>query len=120
MHALEVEEGPQFNILIIQWVDEDGSRTIPNWNGFHASISLASWCDIAIIRDNPIREIPESRIRQGSPSLEKVMIAYIVEKLSNWFESAERERREAYLATSSDIVQLESRIRSLETNGYSL
>ncbi|WP_152910747.1 DUF3563 family protein, partial [Burkholderia cenocepacia] len=32
----------------------------------------------------------------------------------------ERERREAYLATSSDIVQLESRIRSLETNGYSL
>ncbi|GLZ75173.1 hypothetical protein Bcon01_82180 [Burkholderia contaminans] len=52
--------------------------------------------------------------------MENVMIAYIVEKLSNWFESAERERREAYLATSSDIVQLESRIRSLETNGYSL
>ncbi len=48
------------------------------------------------------------------------MVAYIVEKLSYWFESAERERREAYLASSSDIVQLEQRIRSLETNGYSL
>jgi hypothetical protein len=48
------------------------------------------------------------------------MIAYIVEKLSTWFESAERNRREAYLASSADIVQLEQRIRSLETNGYSL
>ena len=49
-----------------------------------------------------------------------IMIAYVVEKLSNWFESAERNRREAYLASSTDIVQLEQRIRSLETSGYSL
>jgi hypothetical protein len=48
------------------------------------------------------------------------MIAYILEKLSNWFEAAERRRREAYLASSADIVQLEQRIRSLETSGYSL
>jgi hypothetical protein len=48
------------------------------------------------------------------------MFAYVIEKLSNWFESAERTRREAYLASSSDIVQLEQRIRALETNGYSL
>lgn len=48
------------------------------------------------------------------------MITYIVEKLSNWFETAERDRREAYLADSSDVVQLEQRIRSLETNGYML
>jgi hypothetical protein len=48
------------------------------------------------------------------------MFAYILEKLSNWFESAERSRREAYLAASTDIVQLEQRIRSLEKNGYSL
>jgi hypothetical protein len=48
------------------------------------------------------------------------MFAYILEKLSTWFETAERSRREAYLASSSDVVQLEQRIRSLETNGYSL
>ena len=48
------------------------------------------------------------------------MFAVILEKLSTWFETAERSRREAYLASSSDIVQLEQRIRSLETNGYSL
>ena len=48
------------------------------------------------------------------------MFAYILEKLSTWFETAERDRREAYLASSSDIVQPEQRIRSLETNGYSL
>jgi hypothetical protein len=48
------------------------------------------------------------------------MFAYILEKLSSWFESAEHSRREAYLASSTDVVQLEQRIRSLETNGYSL
>ncbi|WP_118185784.1 DUF3563 family protein [Paraburkholderia phosphatilytica] len=48
------------------------------------------------------------------------MFAYLLEKLSIWFETAERDRREAYLASSADIVQLEQRIRSLEKNGYSL
>jgi hypothetical protein len=48
------------------------------------------------------------------------MFAYVLEKLSTWFETAERDRREAYLASSSDIAQLEQRIRSLEANGYSL
>ncbi len=48
------------------------------------------------------------------------MFAFILEKLSNWFETAERSRREAWLATSSDIVQLEQRIRSMEKNGFSL
>ena len=48
------------------------------------------------------------------------MVAYIIEKLSNWFESAERTRRESYLASSSDIVDLEKRLRALESNGYSL
>jgi hypothetical protein len=49
-----------------------------------------------------------------------IMIAFVVEKLSHWFETAERSRREAYLAESTDIVQLEQRIRELEKNGYSL
>ena len=48
------------------------------------------------------------------------MFAYILEKLSNWFEAAERDRREAYLASSSDIVDLERRLRSLEVHGYSI
>jgi Protein of unknown function (DUF3563) len=48
------------------------------------------------------------------------MLAYIIEKLSNWSESAERTRREAYLASSSDIVDLEKRLRALESNGYTL
>lgn len=47
------------------------------------------------------------------------MFAYILEKLSNWFESVERSRREAYLASSVDVVDLEQRLRSLEANGYS-
>ncbi len=47
-----------------------------------------------------------------------IMFAFVLEKLSNWFETAERRRREAYLASSADIVQLEQRIRSIESNGY--
>lgn len=48
------------------------------------------------------------------------MFAYILEKISFWFESAERSRREAYLASSSDVVDLERRLRALESNGYTL
>jgi hypothetical protein len=48
------------------------------------------------------------------------MFAFIIEKLSTWFEIAEQRRREEYLAQSSDIVQLEQRIRSLESNGYNV
>jgi hypothetical protein len=48
------------------------------------------------------------------------MFAYVIEKLSTWFETAERNRREAYLASSSDIVDLERRLRSLEAHGYSI
>ncbi|PXW23335.1 DUF3563 family protein [Paraburkholderia caballeronis] len=48
------------------------------------------------------------------------MFAYVLEKLSTWFETAEARRREAWLASSTDIVQLEQRIRSLESSGFSL
>jgi Protein of unknown function (DUF3563) len=46
------------------------------------------------------------------------MLTYVLMALSNWFENAERRRREAYLAQSTDIVQLEKRIRALESNGF--
>jgi len=43
------------------------------------------------------------------------MFAYILEKLSTWFETAEARRREAWLASSTDVVELERRLRSLES-----
>ncbi|MCG1042149.1 DUF3563 domain-containing protein [Mycetohabitans sp. B8] len=46
------------------------------------------------------------------------MLTYLLMALSNWFEKAERRRREAYLAQSADIFELERRIRALENNGY--
>jgi Protein of unknown function (DUF3563) len=46
------------------------------------------------------------------------MFAYILEKISNWFDSAEHSRREAYLASSPDVVDLERRQRALESSGY--
>ncbi|PLZ03191.1 DUF3563 domain-containing protein [Burkholderia sp. WAC0059] len=47
------------------------------------------------------------------------MFAHLLETLGTWFETAERRRCEAWLASSADIVQLEQRIRSLESDGYS-
>lgn len=46
------------------------------------------------------------------------MLTYIFASLNVWFETAERRRREAYLASSSNIAELEHRIRTLEDNGY--
>ncbi|MEA3118834.1 MAG: hypothetical protein QOI13_2104 [Paraburkholderia sp.] len=46
------------------------------------------------------------------------MFAYILEKITNWFDSAERSRRDAYLATSADVFDLERRLRALENSGY--
>ncbi|HWX13184.1 MAG TPA: DUF3563 family protein [Trinickia sp.] len=46
------------------------------------------------------------------------MFAYIVEKISSWFDSAERSRRDAYLASSTDVFDLERRLRALENSGY--
>lgn len=70
--------------------------------------------------DNPLREIPDLMIPslRVFPASEKVMFAYILDKISNYFESAERSRREAYLASSADVADLEKRMRALENNGY--
>lgn len=46
------------------------------------------------------------------------MFAYLLEKLSTWFETAELRRREAWLSSSVDVVQLEQRLRSIESNRY--
>jgi hypothetical protein len=45
------------------------------------------------------------------------MFAYLLEKLGNWFERAEQRRLDDYLATSSDLVELERRMCSVERNG---
>jgi hypothetical protein len=50
--------------------------------------------------------------------LENIMLAYLFEKLGSWFERAEQRRRADYLASSSDLAELERRMRSLEKNGY--
>jgi hypothetical protein len=46
------------------------------------------------------------------------MFAYLMEKFGNWFERAEQRRLHDYLATSSDLTELELRMRSVERNGY--
>jgi hypothetical protein len=42
------------------------------------------------------------------------MFAHILNSISNWFESLERSRREAYLASSTNLAHLEQRMRALE------
>lgn len=45
------------------------------------------------------------------------MFAYLVKKFRNLLERAEHSRRDAYLASSVNISELERRMRSIETNG---
>jgi hypothetical protein len=46
------------------------------------------------------------------------MFAALMMGLNNWLERIERQRRDAYLSESSDIVELEYRIRTLETRSF--
>ncbi|MGA7816814.1 DUF3563 family protein [Caballeronia sp.] len=46
------------------------------------------------------------------------MFSYLLEKLGSSFDRAEQRRRTDYLASSSDLAELERRMRSLEKNGY--
>ncbi len=43
------------------------------------------------------------------------MFAALLVSLNNWFDRQERHSRDAYLAESHDIVELEHRIRVLES-----
>jgi hypothetical protein len=49
---------------------------------------------------------------------EYTMFADLIEKLGNLLEHAEHARRDAYLASSADLCELEHRMRSIEINGY--
>jgi hypothetical protein len=47
-----------------------------------------------------------------------IMFAYCLEKLGEWIERAEERRRHEYLSQSSDLVDLERRMRVVERDGY--
>jgi hypothetical protein len=47
-----------------------------------------------------------------------IMIAYFLEKLGQWFERAEHERRAEFLGQSADLADLERRMRYAERSGY--
>lgn len=46
------------------------------------------------------------------------MFAALLMGLNTWFERLERQSRDAYLAESHDIVELEHRIRALESESF--
>jgi hypothetical protein len=55
---------------------------------------------------------------EGSLTGENAMFAPFLVLLNAWFEKAERRRREALLASSRDIYELEDRIRTYDKNGW--
>jgi hypothetical protein len=57
-------------------------------------------------------------MRLTHESLGNIMLAFLLEKLDNWFECAEQRRVENYLAGSSDLSEIEARLRLLDRNGY--
>ncbi|WP_421027734.1 DUF3563 family protein [Paraburkholderia sp. A1RO-5L] len=47
--------------------------------------------------------------------LEIIMFAFLLTRISRWFERAEQSRNDEYLAGARDIAELEHRMRSLES-----
>jgi hypothetical protein len=45
------------------------------------------------------------------------MFAFLLQKLGNVIEQAQQRRRDAYLASSSDLGDLERRMRAIDLNG---
>jgi hypothetical protein len=43
------------------------------------------------------------------------MFAFLLTRISRWFERAEQRRNDAYLAGARDLAELERRMRSLES-----
>lgn len=46
------------------------------------------------------------------------MFAFLLHLLGQFFERAERRRRDDYLASSSDHADLERRMREVDSKGY--
>ncbi len=46
------------------------------------------------------------------------MFAYLIDKLSHWLGHTEQRRIDDYLASSSDLADLERRMRSIEQGRY--
>jgi hypothetical protein len=65
-----------------------------------------------------IRNMNGTGTRSTVINLEHIMFAYLLEKLGVWMERAEQARRDAYLASSADLEELERRMQLLETKGY--
>lgn len=45
------------------------------------------------------------------------MFAFLLKRISLWFERAEQRRNDEYLAGARDLAELERRMRSLESCG---
>ncbi len=54
---------------------------------------------------------------QVSNFLEIIMFAFLLKRISLWFERAEQRRNDEYLAGARDLAELERRMRSLESCG---
>jgi hypothetical protein len=59
----------------------------------------------------------DNRRRDTRILRETTMLAYLLQKLSHYFERAEQRRIERELARSSDLCELERRVRTLECTG---
>lgn len=46
------------------------------------------------------------------------MLSFLIAKISGWLEQAERGRTDAYLASASDLPELERRIRAIDRGQF--
>jgi hypothetical protein len=49
--------------------------------------------------------------------MEHTMFAFLLHQVASFFERAEQRRRDAYLGSSSDLADLERRMRAVDADG---
>ena len=47
-----------------------------------------------------------------------ICFAFLLEHVGDFFERAERRRRDEYLAVARDLIELENLMRSIDRDGY--
>jgi hypothetical protein len=50
--------------------------------------------------------------------METIMFAYLIEKISSWFDRNEQRQRDRYLEGSADVAEVERRMRKYESRDF--
>jgi hypothetical protein len=85
------------------------SAPIDGWSAYYALLTDA----LSRSPQSGARSAPQSAPRSAKPRAPKAPRESLLERIDHWFSDQRTRARERYLAESSDLAELESRMREL-------